>query len=100
ASVSEDSDLYGKIGEGDIITRINDIEVTPDDIVLDIIENCSAGDKIALTVITKSGAEKSFEATLKANIGESSYNADINSGNTSSDNSSSSGGTFDFPFGQ
>lgn len=100
ASVSEDSDLYGKIGEGDIITRINDIEVTTDDIVLDIIENCSAGDKIALTVITKSGAEKSFEATLKANIGESSYNADINSGNTSSDNSSSSGGTFDFPFGQ
>lgn len=100
ASVSEDSDLYGKVSEGDTITRINDIEVTNDDVVLDIIDNCSAGDKITVTVITKSGAEKSFEAALKANIGESSYSTEINSDNTSSDNSSSSGGTFNFPFGQ
>lgn len=100
ASVSEDSDLYGKVSEGDTITRINDIEVTNDDVVLDIIDNCSAGDKITVTVITKSGSEKSFEAALKANIGESSYSTEINSDNTSSDNSSSSGGTFNFPFGQ
>ncbi len=100
ASVSEDSDLYGKVSEGDTITRINDIEVTNDDVVLDIIDNCSAGDKITVTVITKAGAEKSFDAVLKANIGESSYSTEINSDNTSSDNSSSSGGTFDFPFGQ
>lgn len=100
ASVSEDSDLYGKVSEGDTITRINDIEVTNDDVVLDIIENCSAGDKITVTVITKAGAEKSFDAVLKANIGESSYSTEINSDNTSSDNSSSSGGTFNFPFGQ
>ncbi len=100
ASVSEDSDLYGKVSEGDTITRINDIEVTNDDVVLDIIDNCSAGDKITVTVITKAGAEKSFHAVLKANIGESSYSTEINSDNTSSDNSSSSGGTFNFPFGQ
>lgn len=100
ASVSEDSDLYGKVSEGDTITRINDIEVTNDDVVLDIIDNCSAGDKITVTVITKAGAEKSFDAVLKANIGESSYSTEINSDNTSSDNSSSSGGTFNFPFGQ
>lgn len=105
ASVSEDSDLYGKIGEGDIITGINGTEVTSDDIVLDIIDNCSAGDKISVTVVTKSGAEKNFEAALKANIGESSYSTDINaatsgsSGNSSSD-SSSGGGTFNFPFGE
>lgn len=100
ASVSEDSDLYGKVSEGDTITRINDIEVTNDDVVLDIIDNCSAGDKITVTVITKAGAEKSFDAVLKANIGESSYSTEINSDNNSSDNSSSSGGTFNFPFGQ
>lgn len=100
ASVSEDSDLYGKVSEGDTITRINDIEVTNDDVVLDIIDNCSAGDKITVTVITKAGVEKSFDAVLKANIGESSYSTEINSDNTSSDNSSSSGGTFNFPFGQ
>ena len=102
ASVSEDSDLYGKIGEGDIITGINGTEVTSDDIVLDIIDNCSAGDKISVTVVTKTGAEKSFEAALKANIGESSYSTDINAGTSGSSgsDSSSGGGTFNFPFGE
>lgn len=102
ASVSEDSDLYGKLNEGDIITGINGTEVTSDDVVLDIIDNSSAGDKISVTVITKSGAEKNFEATLKANIGESSYSTDIKAGSSgnSSSESSSDGGTFNFPFGE
>ena len=78
ASVSEDSDLFGKISEGDIITHINGTEVTSDDIVLDIIEESSAGDKISVTVFTKKGIEITLEAVLKANVGESSYSAVIN----------------------
>ena len=101
ASVSEDSDLYGKISEGDVITHINGIEVTSDDIVLDIIEESSAGDKISVTVLTKKGNEVTLDAVLKANVGESSYTTEINSSESSdNDSSSSSGGTFNFPFGE
>ena len=101
ASVSEDSDLYGKISEGDVITHLNGIEVTSDDIVLDIIEESSAGDKISVTVLTKKGNEVTLDAVLKANVGESSYTTEINSSESSdNDSSSSSGGTFNFPFGE
>ncbi len=100
ASVSEDSDLYGKVGEGDIITHINNIAVTSDNIVLDIIENSIAGDKISVTVLTKKGDEITLNAVLKANISESSYTTNIKPNNDSDNSSSdSSGGTFNFPFG-
>ena len=101
ASVSEDSDLFGKISEGDVITHINGTEVTSDDIVLDIIEESSAGDKISVTVFTKKGNEVTLDAVLKANVGESSYSSVINSAENNDDNSSGgSGGTFNFPFGE
>lgn len=99
ASVAEDSDLYGKVTEGDIITHINGIKVTSDDVVLDIIEESSAGDKISVTLLTKKGNETTLEAVLKANTGESSYSSEITLPNNS-DNSNSSGGTFNFPFGE
>ena len=98
ASVSEDSDLYGKVSEGEVITHINGTEVTSDDIVLDIIEESSAGDKISVTVLTKKGNEVTLSAVLKANTGESSYSSEIKS--SESPNSDSSGGTFNFPFGE
>ncbi len=101
ASVSEDSDLFGKISEGDVITHINGIEVTSDDIVLDIIEESSAGDKISVTVLNTKGNEVTLEAQLKANTGESSYSTVIDSYENKDDNSSDgSGGTFNFPFGE
>lgn len=107
ASVAEDSDLYGKVGEGDVITHINGIEVLSDVVVLDIIEKSSAGDKIRVTVVTKSGESKDFDAVLKANIGESSYNATESLKGETEDNSSGGNnngggndGTFDFPFGE
>lgn len=100
ASVTEDSDLYGKVKEGDIITQINGISVTSDDIVLDIIENSVAGDMITVTVLS-SNTTKTFEAQLKANIGTSSYSSTINSESNSGSGSGNSGdGTFDFPFGE
>lgn len=96
ASVAEDSDLFGKVNAGDVITRINGIEVTSDDVVLDIIEESSAGDKVSVTVVSKTGKESTFDITLKANTGESSYSSEINSDSSSGN----SGGTFDFPFGE
>ena len=100
ASVTEDSDLYGKVKEGDIITQINGINVTSDDIVLDIIENSVAGDTITVTVIS-GNTTKTFEAELKANIGTSSYSSTINSESNADGGSGNSGdGTFDFPFGE
>ena len=74
-SVSADSDLYQKVEKGDIITHINDIEVTSDVIVLDIIEKSKAGDKIKVTVVDKKGKSKTLNAVLKANVSESSYMA-------------------------
>ena len=99
ASVAEDSDLYGKVKEGDIITHINGIKVTSDDVVLDIIENSSAGDKISVTVLNERGNETTLEVVLKANTGESSYSSEITLPDNSED-SNSSGGTFNFPFGE
>ncbi len=93
-SVSEDSGLFGKAEKGDIITHINGIEITKDTIVLDIIEQSSAGDTISVTIVTSSGASKTVDAVLTANVGESSY-VDIEpkpEGNQ--------GGTFDFPDGE
>lgn len=94
-SVSEDSGLYGKAEEGDFITHINGTKVTRDDIVLDIIEKCSAGDTISVTIIDRLGLEKTVEAVLKANIGESSYTEEA-----ITQKEENSGGTFDFPFGE
>lgn len=103
ASVTEDSGLYGKAEEGDIITHINGIEITSDEVVLDIIEQSSAGDTVSVTIVSENGQTKTVDAELSANIGESSYNAteSLTGGSESGGNSSEeNGGTFDFPFGE
>ena len=78
-SVAEDSDLYGKLKKGDTIVQINGVDTDDDSIVLNIIEQSRAGDKITVTYVTEKGESKTLKATLRANIGESSYQADINS---------------------
>ncbi len=78
-SVATDSDLYGKLQKGDTITKINGMEITDDDMVLDLIEQCRAGDKITVTFITESGQTNTLTAVLRANVSESSYQGDINS---------------------
>jgi len=95
-SVGEDSDLYGKLKEGDIITHINGNKITKDDIVLDVIENSKAGDSITVTVLNTKGVTKEYKAVLKANVGQSSYSKILNNSNSSEKND----GTFDFPFGE
>lgn len=100
-SVSEDSDIFGKVGEGDFITHVNGIEITNDDIVLDIIEDCKAGDKISLTVLFSNGNTTDFDVTLRANTSDSSYSSVItNDREEETESDSAPGGTFDFPFGE
>ncbi len=97
-SVSSDSDLYNKINKGDTIIAINGKEISSDDMVLDIIENCRAGDKINITFVTEDGLEKDMDVKLGANIGQSSYTTqDSPSTNNSMP---SQGGIFDFPEGE
>ena len=97
ASVEQDSDLYKKVNEGDIISHINGIKVTSDSIVLDVIDQSRAGDKISVTVVTNNGATKTLDAVLKANVGESSY-SEIEKPNENDSNQN--GGAFTFPFGE
>lgn len=102
-SVGEDSDIYGKVGEGDMITHVNGIEVTNDDIVLDIIEDCKAGDTVSLTVLHSDNNTVDYKVKLRANISESSYSTVISDRkNPAEDESSgnSNGGIFDFPDGE
>ncbi len=104
-SVAEDSDLLGKVTKGDIITHINGIEVTSDEIVLDIIEKSKAGDNVKVTFVNASGKSKSVQATLKANVGESSYITQEKPDTGSPlpqlpDDDEGNGGAFNFPFGE
>ena len=92
ATVDEESELYGKIDKGDIITHINGQKITNDDMVLDVIEDCKAGDTVSVTVLLSSGATKDFSVKLKANVGQSSYSEKLEESKDSN-----SGGTFDFP---
>ncbi len=95
-SVTRDSDLYGKIGKGDIIIKINDTDIKSANTVLDIIDNSTAGDKITITVITSSGKTETFTAELRANIGKSSYTT----GSSNTIPEEESNGTFNFPSGE
>ncbi len=92
--VSSDSDLYNKLSEGDIITRVNDIAISDDAIILDLLEECKPGDTILLTVIKKSGETTTLTAKLLADEGSSSY---INE--ASSDKENEHNKDFNFPEG-
>ena len=94
ASVTNDSDLYGKVEKGDMIIEINGKEIDDDDVVLDLIEQSSAGDKITVKVYKADDKTVSYTAVLKPNYSESSYSTE-----EATNNSSGDGKTFDFPFG-
>ena len=69
ASVSEDSDLYGKdVKEGDMITAVNGKEMTHSDMLADMIEDMSAGDTLTLTIVrvnTDDWSQTEREVTVK-----------------------------------
>ncbi len=69
ASVSEDSDLYGKdVKEGDMITAVNGKDMTHSDMLADMIEDMSAGDTLTLTIVrvnTEDWSQTEREVTVK-----------------------------------
>ncbi len=110
ASISSDSTLskHG-IKEGDIITHVNDKEITDSSIMLDIIENSKAGDTLALTVYSDETKTSSvYNVQLIEDKGSSSYYAvdTPDSSTADSDDSSDSSGNksgnseFNFPAGE
>ncbi len=103
STVSEDSELHGKVKEGDIITHVNGKEITDDDIILDIIEDSKAGDTITVTVLSGKTA-KDYKVKLKANVSESSYSDVLSDLPTEKDDKTeekgNNGGTFNFPDGE
>ena len=105
ASVSSESDLYGKVTEGDIITHINGEKITADTVVLDIIEASSAGDTVTITVSKTNGSTAEYTVKLLANEGTSSYKTEEeqikeNEDNTEETPDNSGDKAFNFPFGE
>lgn len=97
SEIDKDSDLYGKsVKIDDVITHINGQQITDDGLVLDIIEDSSAGDKVNLTIYSASN-KRSFDITVKllADEGYSSYIADENAANNKYNSSE-----FSFPNGE
>ena len=76
-SVSEDSDFVGKLKKGDIITHVNDIEITDSEILLDIIEQTKPGSTLSFTVKRSSGEVESVFGVLIADKGSSSYKSSL-----------------------
>ena len=72
-SVNNDSDLFGKIAAGDIITQVNGIDITSDSVILDQIENSKPGDSLSFTVYTATGSYKNVQGKLLPDTGSSSY---------------------------
>ncbi len=72
-SVNNDSDLFGKISAGDIITQVNGINITSDSVILDQIEGSKPGDMLTFTVFTATGSYKTVQGKLLPDTGSSSY---------------------------
>ena len=71
--VSTESSLFSKLERGDIITHINDIKITDDSVMLDMLEEFSPGDSIKLSVLKSSGKTEVLSAKLLNDEGSSSY---------------------------
>ena len=99
-SVTEDSELYGKVTAGeDMIINVNGVDVADDSVVLDIIDSSKPGDVLTFTVLTKSGNKKTITAALLADTGSSSYTTSAQPNNSSGSTPSESNPDFSFPFG-
>ncbi len=94
--------LTNSLSEGDIITQINGIEITSDDVVLDVIDNALPGDTITLTVLKSNKKTERITAKLLADEGSSSLDtsAPVPEDDGKSDNNESRGPSFTFPFGE
>ena len=91
-------DLDGIISEDGKIDDIgfHILEITSDDVVLDVIEESKAGDEVTLKVIPFKGSSKEIKVKLGANTNESSYVEKEEAEDKKEEND----GTFDFPQGE
>lgn len=110
-TISSDSGLYNKgFSEGDVITHINGQEIITSDVLLNILDNSSAGDTVELTIYkVSSKVSENVKVKLSQDKGSSSYTTKSNNDsnydfnfdfdNDSSDDNSNSENpkTFDFP---
>ncbi len=72
-SVTEDSDMLGKVTAGDVITAVNGQKVTTDDVLIDILESVIPGDTLTMDITTKGGATKQIKVKVLQDYGSSSY---------------------------
>ncbi len=72
-SISEESDMLGKVNSGDIITAVNGQKITKDDILIDVLENTTPGSTLTFDVLTKNGANKQIKVAVIQDLGTSSY---------------------------
>lgn len=82
ATISDDSDLCDKgIMKGDIITHINDVQITSSAVALDIIENTAPGVAMSFTVYHIEGeSSETVYAALLPDQGNSSYTNKVTEG--------------------
>ncbi len=93
AEIATESELYSKAKANDIISKINGIQITSDNDVLDIIESLKPDDYVTLTVVSQEGNVTEHTVKLLTYEGTSSYYT-LNNNDSSSNN-----GVFDFPEG-
>ncbi len=73
-SVDRESELYEVLKEKDIITHVNNIPASSDDVLLDIIDASKPGDSLTLTVISTDGSRANHTVKLLESDSVSSYN--------------------------
>lgn len=85
AQIDEKSGLYGKAEVKDIITHVNEKELTSAEVLFDVLENSTAGQTLNLTLYSASKKTAyTCQVKLLEDKGSSSYNNSSSSGNSSS----------------
>lgn len=85
AQIDEKSGLYGKAEVKDIITHVNEKELTSAEVLFDVLENSTAGQTLNLTLYSVSKKTAyTCQVKLLEDKGSSSYNNSSSSGNSSS----------------
>lgn len=95
SEISKESNLCGQLNTGDVLASVNSINITSDDILLDIIEKSKPGDSLTFEVYKTNGKTETLTAKLIQAENSSSYTTDkvIDNGKDPKD------GVFDFPYG-
>ncbi len=75
--INSNSDLYGKdFVNGDVIIAINGKEINREEVMLDCLANCSAGETVELTIRKINGTDRDVTVTLITDSSISSYSSE------------------------